>query len=74
MKYLFVILLVWSAVGIAQDSPMQAAPGEPPPPQGWGQSQPDGGLHLPKRKPKKKYELKMGPADSKPAPTPEQHK
>jgi len=66
-KSFFTIVIFLPLFTIAQDSPMQAAPGSAPPPQGWSQGNPpNGGIHLPVKKPEKKYRLKMNPTGTNP--------
>jgi hypothetical protein len=61
MIKIFTIVFFIPLFSIAQDSPLQAAPGSPPPPQGFtNEAPPNGGIHLPSKTPKKKYKLKMG--------------
>ena len=67
--------LLVSNYAMAQDSALSAAPGTPPPPQGWGPPPPDGGIHLPRKK-KPKIRLENKPSEEKaPAvsPTPASH-
>jgi hypothetical protein len=65
MLKLLILIFLCPLFVVAQDSPMQAAPGSAPPPQGWSrESSPNGGIHLPHRVPKKKYQMKMGPVET----------
>jgi hypothetical protein len=62
MKILIVLCtLCFSLLALGQDSPMNAAPGQPPPPEGWTQEPPpNGGIHMPSKKRKYRTRMNLG--------------
>lgn len=72
MKSLHAILgslILVSQISAAQDSPLSADPGTPPPPQGWKVGAPENaGIHLP-TKSKKQLRMRQGSSSQSTAPT-----
>ena len=76
LKILIPIVSLTASLAFGQDTPMSAAPGQPPPPQGWELApNPNGGVHLPKKKRDIKTDIQTEDGDdddtaAQPTPTP----